>query len=192
MDYISLIGIAIGLSMDAFAISITNGAIIKKVTMCKALKIAACFGLFQGVMPIIGWLVGKFGEHFIRSVNHWIALILLCYLGIKMIWDACKKDNSHSCQRDNISTRLLLTMAVATSIDALATGVILPSAVGAQSYLFMLISIAIISVITFVVCLFGVFLGKKFGCLLHNKSCVLGGIVLICIGIKIFVEHLFF
>ena len=87
---------------------------------------------------------------------------------------------------------MLLTMAVATSIDALATGVILPSAVGAASCTQMLISIAVISAITFVVCIFGVFLGKKFGSLLHNKSCVLGGIVLISIGIKIFVEHMFF
>lgn len=192
MDYISLIGIAVGLSMDAFAVSITNGAVIKKIKVCTALKIAACFGLFQGAMPLIGWLVGKVGEHIIHSVDHWIALILLCYLGIKMLWDAHKKDDLHNCQRDNIPTKMLLTMAVATSIDALATGVILPSAVGAASYMQMLISIAIISAITFVVCILGVYLGKKFGCMLHNKSCVLGGIVLICIGIKIFVEHMFF
>ena len=146
MDYISLFGIAIGLSMDAFAV----------------------------------------------SVDHWIALILLCYLGIKMIWDSRKKDEADFCEKSTLKTKTLLAMAVATSIDALATGVILPSAVGAETLLQMLSSISAISVITFILCLIGVFLGKKFGCLLHNKSSILGGIVLICIGIKIFVEQMFF
>ena len=192
MDYISLFGIAVGLSMDAFAVSITNGAVLKKVNLLTALRIAACFGIFQGAMPSIGWSIGKVGEQLIHTVDHWIALILLCYLGIKMIWDSRKKDEADFCEKSTLKTKTLLAMAVATSIDALATGVILPSAVGAETLLQMLCSISAISVITFTLCLIGVFLGKKFGCLLHNKSSILGGIVLICIGIKIFVEQMFF
>ena len=94
MDYISLFGIAVGLSMDAFAVSITNGAVLKKVNLVTALRIAACFGIFQGAMPLIGWSIGKVGEQLIHTVDHWIALILLCYLGIKMIWDSRKKRRS--------------------------------------------------------------------------------------------------
>ena len=192
MDYISLAGIAVGLSMDAFAVSITNGAVLKKANWLTALKIAAFFGIFQGAMPLIGWSIGKVGEQLIHMADHWIALILLCYLGIKMIWDACKKDEATCCEKSNLKTKTLLTMAVATSIDALATGVILPSSVGAETVMQMIYAIAAISAITFVLCLIGVFLGKKFGCLLHHKSSILGGIVLICIGIKIFVEQMFF
>ena len=192
MDYISLIGIAVGLSMDAFAVSITNGAVLKKVNWLTALKIAACFGIFQGAMPFLGWFIGKVGEQLIHTVDHWIALILLCYLGIKMIWDARKKDETNLCKKNTLKTKTLLAMAVATSIDALATGEILPSAVGAETLLQMIYSIAAISIITFILCLAGVFLGKKFGCFLQNKSGIVGGIVLIGIGIKIFVEQMFF
>ncbi|MFQ9792733.1 MAG: manganese efflux pump [Acutalibacteraceae bacterium] len=142
-------------------------------------------------MPFIGCIHRKIGEQLIHTVDHWIALILLCYLGIKMIWDSRKKTKPLSAKK-HPKTKTLLAMAVATSIDALATGVILPSAVGAETLIQMICSISAISVITFILCLIGVFLGKKFGCLLHNKSGILGGIVLICIGIKIFVEQMFF
>lgn len=192
MDYISLLGIAVGLSMDAFAVSITNGAVLQKVNWLTALRIAACFGIFQGAMPFIGWSIGKVGEQLIHTVDHWIALILLCYLGMKMIWDSRKKDETNLCKKNTLKTKTLLTMAAATSIDALATGVILPSAVGAETLIHMICSVFAISVITFIFCLAGVFLGKKFGCLLHNKSSILGGIVLIGIGIKIFVQQMFF
>ncbi len=99
MDYISLFGIAVGLSMDAFAVSITNGAVLKKVNLLTALRIAACFGIFQGAMPLIGWSIGKVGEQLIHTVDHWIALILLCYLGIKMIWDSRKKTKPLSAKK---------------------------------------------------------------------------------------------
>ena len=194
MDYVSLAGIAVGLSMDALAVSITNGAVTKKVTAAFSAKLALTFGLFQAFMPFLGWLIGKAGANFIGSIDHWIALLLLSYLGIQMILESRKKakEGCGGTLRDDISLKTLLTLAVATSIDALATGVILPSAVGAETLIQMICSISAISVITFILCLIGVFLGKKFGCLLHNKSSILGGIVLICIGIKIFVEQMFF
>jgi putative Mn2+ efflux pump MntP len=131
MDYISIIGIGAGLAMDAFAVCITNGAVTKKVTLPFALKLALCFGIFQAAMPIVGWLVGKAGENVISAVDHWIALILLSYIGIQMLIESRKKSNANEAAKiqDNISVKTLFTLGVATSIDALITGIILPSAV---------------------------------------------------------------
>lgn len=194
MDYFSLCGIAVGLSMDAFAVSITNGAVTRRVTPRFALKIAFFFGLFQSVMPTAGWLIGKAGENIINAVDHWIALILLGYLGINMIWESRKKKKEGTgCSRqDDISLKTLLTLAVATSIDALATGVLLPSAVGASTAFLMMISVLLIGLITFVISFAGVYIGKKFGTVCAGRAEILGGLVLIAIGLKIFIEHMFF
>lgn len=193
MDYISLAGIAVGLSMDAFAVSLTNGAVTRKVTPWFALKLALSFGIFQAFMPFIGWLVGKAGAGFIDNIDHWIALILLGYLGIKMLMESFKKMKEGNIEvvRDGISFKTLLALSVATSIDALATGVILPSAVGATSVLLMLLSVGIIGLITFLLCIIGVYLGKKFGDLFSSKAEIIGGIVLVAIGVKIFIDHMF-
>jgi len=193
MDYVSLAGIAVGLSMDAFAVSITSGATIRKVTPRFAIKLSLTFGIFQAVMPMIGWLIGKAGESFISSVDHWVALILLSYLGIRMIVESRKKS---SCEipvekKDDLSLKTLMTLAVATSIDALATGIILPSAVGASTITLLLLSVGIIGMITFILCLIGVYVGKRFGRLCSPVTEILGGVVLIGIGVKIFIEHLF-
>lgn len=194
MDYISVCGIAVGLAMDAFAVSITNGAVTKKVTPRFALKIALCFGLFQSVMPTIGWLVGKAGESFISAVDHWIALILLSYLGTNMILESRKKkkQNAECVRQNDIPLRTLLTLGIATSIDALATGIILPSAVHASTPFLMMISVLIIGLITFVISYAGVYIGKKFGTILAGRAEIIGGIVLIGIGVKIFIDHMFF
>lgn len=194
MDYIALIGIAAGLSMDAFAVSITNGAVTKKVTLPFALKLAFCFGLFQAFMPMIGWMVGKAGETFIRSVDHWVALLLLGYLGLQMIVESRKKAHcgEFSAMQDNISLKRLVALAIATSIDALISGIILPTAVGASNFVLMFISIGIIGLITFIICLIGVYIGKKFGFLCSSKAEIVGGTVLLAIGLKIFIEHIFF
>ena len=93
MDYISIIGIAVGLAMDAFAVSMAKAASIKKLKISSSIKMAFLFGLFQFFMPVIGWLVGKAGENLINSIDHWIALILLCYIGIKMIYESIKNRN---------------------------------------------------------------------------------------------------
>jgi putative Mn2+ efflux pump MntP len=194
MDYIALIGIALGLSMDAFAVSITSGATIKKATPRFAIKVALSFGFFQGMMPVIGWLIGKAGESFINSVDHWIALILLSYLGTKMIIESKRNNKCETPlkKQDDLSLKTLLTLSIATSIDALATGIILPSAVGASTVALMLLSVGVITIVTFVVCMIGVYLGKNFGRLCSPIAEILGGAVLICIGLKIFIEHVFF
>jgi putative Mn2+ efflux pump MntP len=192
MDYITLIGIAVGLAMDAFAVSITNGAAINKnVTAKFTFKLAFSFGLFQALMPMIGWIIGKAGENLINAIDHWIALILLSYLGINMIIES-KKTNENAVSINDISFKSLIAFSVATSIDALATGVILPSTVGAQTIGLMLISVGIIGLITFVLCYFGVYIGKNFGKMCSSKVQIIGGLVLIGIGIKIFIEDVFF
>lgn len=194
MDFISLAGIAVGLSMDAFAVSVTNGAVTKKVNLPFALRMAACFGLFQAFMPFVGWLVGTAGAGFISSIDHWIALVLLAIIGGQMVRESFSHDEEDSLPgtKDAISLKMLLAMAVATSIDALATGIILPGAVGADSVTLMLVSVGIIGLITFVLCTAGVFIGKKFGSILSSKAELAGGIVLIAIGLKIFLDHVVF
>ncbi len=185
MDYVSLTGIAVGLSMDAFAVSITSGATIRTVTPRFAIKISLSFGAFQAIMPVLGWLVGKAVENFINSVDHWVALILLSYLGIKMIVESRKKNSCETAvqKQDDLSFKTLMT---------LATGIILPSAVGASTITLMLLSVGIIGIITFIFSIIGVYLGKNFGRLCSPIADILGGAVLIVIGIKIFIEHMFF
>ena len=190
MDTVALAGIAVGLSMDAFAVSVTNGAVQKKVTPSMALRMAGFFGFFQGFMPFLGWLIGKAGESFIGSIDHWIALILLGFIGIQMIVESRRKDEDS--EPDELNVRRLTALAIATSIDALATGIILPTAVRANTVPLMVLSVCLIAVITFILCLVGVWVGKKFGDLLSGKAELLGGIVLVLIGVKIFCDHMFF
>lgn len=200
MDYIAVVGIAVGLAMDAFAVSVTNGAVVKNFKPSFALKIAAAFGIFQFMMPVIGWVVGKAGQELIENVDHYIAFVLLALIGGNMLIEAIKSNMQASKgvevkKEDSetaASTKTLLLMAVATSIDALATGVILPSAVGASDWILMLTAVLMIGAITFIISFVGVYLGKKFGALLSNKAEIIGGLVLIGIGTKILIEHLFF
>ena len=193
MDYFSLCGIAVGLAMDAFAVCITSGAVTRRVNAFFAAKLAFTFGIFQAVMPMLGWMIGKAGESIINAVDHWVALILLGYLGINMILESRKKIRcgKTDARQDDIPLKNLLTLAVATSIDALATGLILPNAVGASTLPLMIASVAVIGGITFLICLLGVWIGKKFGPLLSCRAEIFGGIVLIAIGCKIFVDHMF-
>ena len=192
IDHLSLLGIAVGLAMDALSVSVANGAAARRVKPAFALKLAVSFGVFQSLMPFIGWLVGKAGEAIISSVDHWIALILLGFLGIQMLREARKRDDGDETLQEDVPWRRVLTLAVATSIDALATGVLLPSAVGADTVARMLLSVGEIGLVTLVLCFFGVYLGRKFGELLRTRAQVVGGIVLIAIGVKIFVEHMWF
>lgn len=192
MDYISVIGIAIGLAMDAFAVSVSNGATTKNLKLSYALKLSLFFGGFQLLMPIVGWLVGKAGESFISKVDHWIAFILLAFIGGKMIIDYIKerKKEINAEKKNELSNKTIFMLAIATSIDALATGIILPSAVGASTFELMFVAVIVIGVLTFIICMAGVYLGKMFGVLLSRHSTLFGGTVLIIIGGKILIEHL--
>lgn len=201
MDIFSIVFIAVGLSMDAFAVSVTNGIIIKDLKISHALKVGLYFGAFQAMMPLIGWLAGSQFEEYIISVDHWIAFGLLALIGGKMMWEACGIEdeeaetveemcevaisNQNTVCEDPLRIGRLIVLAVATSIDALAVGI---------SFAFLGVSIirsaALIGLITFAICFIGVYIGNKFGGLLKRKAEIVGGLILICIGLKILFEHL--
>lgn len=180
----TIILIAVGLSMDAFAVSICSGAQMEKPKKRYVLKIATAFGLFQAIMPLIGWLLGSSMKSLIEDVDHWIALGLLTFVGGKMIYEAVR--NGAVCRPVNFAdNHILLMLAIATSIDALAVGITL-------NLLDMTVykSVIIIGLITFLFSTSGVYIGKYFGSRLSNKVEVLGGLILIGIGFKILFSHL--
>lgn len=182
MTLTEIIFIGIGLSMDAFAVSVSGGLTMKKVTAVNVLKIALCFGIFQAAMPLIGWFAASAFEKYIERYDGWVALILLGYIGGKMVYEGIfKKDEDFDKDITQLSTLLLL--GIATSIDALMVGVTFVSSYsGAQ----IIPPVSIIGLTTFLISSVGVIFGKKFGDLLGNKAEIAGGIILILIGLKIF------
>ena len=187
MDGIQLALIAVGLSMDAFAVALCKGLCMKKINYAHAGIIALFFGGFQGLMPLIGWVLGKQFEQYITPIDHWIAFVLLGYIGGKMIWDALHEDSEGlSCEvEQKLDLKELFIMAVATSIDALAVGI---------TFAFLQVSIvpavASIGLITFALSFVGVVVGNKFGNRFQSKAQLAGGTVLVLIGLKILLEHL--
>ena len=185
MDILSIVLIAVGLAMDAFAVSITSGITIKRLKINNALKIALFFGLFQAVMPIIGWLAGLSLRGYISAIDHWIAFGLLSFIGCKMIYESITVQSSEK-EINPLNVYVLLVLSVATSIDALAVGV---------SFAFLKVPIItpviIIGTVTFSLSYLGVYLGDRIGSFFENKIEIAGGLLLIGIGIKILVEGLF-
>ena len=194
---ITAIGLGAGLAMDACAVSMSNGLAEPNMKLKKTFLIAGMFGLFQILMPVIGYLIitvlsSSLGENFSRIFGYlvpWIALILLLFLGIKTIVDGIKegkeKDNEENKKSKNITIGYLLLQAVATSIDALSVGIIYGNVPHLEAYL----TFAIVGVVTFAICVAAVFIGKKFGTLFANKATIAGGIILIAIGLEIFFTH---
>lgn len=188
MDIISLLGIAVALSMDAFSVSICKGLATKNFSLKVALLCGLWFGLFQALMPIIGYFLGAQFEHFIVHIDHWIAFGLLSVIGINMIREALSDDDEQcdsSCGCTGFKTMLML--AIATSIDALAVGV---------TFAFLRVDIwtsaLIIGLTTFVFSFAGVKIGNIFGSRYSKTAEIVGGVILIILGVKILVEHLFF
>lgn len=185
MNFYTIFFIALGLSMDAFAVSIVNGFTTEKLHIKHALKISFFFGGFQALMPILGWITGNCFSKKLTSYDHWIAFFILFFLGCKMIYEAkWMKNEEEKLNNTHLDYKTLILLSIATSIDAFAVGfslklldvsVIMPS--------------LIIGVTTFFICFIGVYLGKKFGHLSENYIESLGGIVLILIGIKILFDH---
>lgn len=194
MSIIELFLIAVGLSMDAFAVSIGNGLSMKKSQPKAALAIALSFGLFQALMPTLGYFLGTAFEQVIREFDHYIALVFLGFIGGKMIFDgikelrAKKKGEEAEEKGFKLSFGTLMIQAVATSIDALIIGVSFAALPNVNIWA----AVVLIGITTFAISLVGVFFGKKFGQLLGSKAEVFGGIVLVAIGVKVFVEHMFF
>lgn len=184
MSIFSIIVTAFSLSMDAFAVSITKGISLKKINLYIASKIALFFGIFQGVMPLIGWVFGTRFELYIKSIDHWVAFILLGLIGFKMILES-KEDDSHEDYSSTLDNKELIVLSIATSIDALAVGV---------SFAFLNIDIVpisiAISVITFIVCFLGVLIGRKIGSFFKKFAQILGGCLLIFIGFNILNDHI--
>ena len=194
MGIIELLLIAVGLSMDAFAVSIGNGLSMKKSTPKAALAIALSFGLFQAGMPLAGYFLGSAFENVIKEFDHFIALIFLGFIGGKMIFDgikelrAKKRGEEEEEKPFKLSFGTLMIQAIATSIDALIVGVSFAALPDVNIWA----AVMLIGLTTFNISLVGVFFGKKFGQLLGSKAEVLGGIILVGIGLKVFIEHMFF
>lgn len=194
MGIIELFLIAVGLSMDAFAVSIGNGLSMKEKQTKAALAIAVSFGFFQALMPTLGYFLGTAFEQIIREFDHYIALIFLGFIGGKMIFDgikelrARKKGEEPEEKGFKLSFGALMIQAVATSIDALIVGVSFAALPNVNIWA----AVSLIGITTFAISLIGVFFGKKFGQLLGSKAEIFGGIVLVGIGLKVFIEHMFF
>ena len=202
MNITTIVLTAFALAMDAFAVSVTKGMTLKNLTKAIAIKIALFFGVFQAAMPLIGWLLGISFQGYIKAIDHWIALILLSILGGKMIYEFYENRKEASVEKEEaesevsttlegeennkgeLSNKELTTLAIATSIDALAVGI---------SFAFLNVNIVssslIIGLITFIVCFIGVIAGKKIGGIFKDYAELIGGIILIIIGINIFNEH---
>ncbi|WP_130864185.1 manganese efflux pump MntP [Bacilliculturomica massiliensis] len=186
MSILLLIVLAGGLATDAFAVSISNGMCYRNIGGRQVILTALTFGAFQGAMPVLGYYGGRLAEDAIASLDHWIALVLLCFIGGSMAMESLKEmKSSESCPAvRELNVRTLLVQGVATSIDALAVGVSL-----AALRTNIVQAAGLIAVVTFAVCLFGAVLGKRFGLLLGQKAKLCGGLVLIWIGLRIFAEH---
>lgn len=185
MKIIEIFLISIGLAMDAFAVSICKGLAMKKMDFKKALIVGAWFGSFQALMPFLGFFLGITFENFITSIDHWIAFILLCFIGGKMISEALSKEEEH--QNDKTDFKTMIILAIATSIDALAVGIAYVCAYGNKN---ASITFFTIGVITFLISVLGVNIGNKFGDKYGKKAEFFGGFVLVMLGLKILLEHL--
>lgn len=183
MSLLSLFLIAVGLSMDAFAVSVCKGLAMQKINLRKSLIVGLWFGGFQGLMPLIGYLLGSQFEQYISAIDHWIAFVLLALIGLSMIKEALSKEEE--CADGSLAPKGMFVLAVATSIDALAVGI---------TFSFLQVNIisavAFIGITTFVLSAVGVKAGNIFGIRYKAKAEFAGGIILIFMGVKILLEHL--
>lgn len=185
MGYIELFLIAVGLSMDAFAVALCKGLSMRKLSVKGGVVIALYFGVFQAVMPFFGWLLGRQFESYITAIDHWIAFILLVFIGGKMLYEAIFEKDEDEDAEFRLDHKELFVLAIATSIDALAVGITF-----AFLQVSILPSVSLIGVTTFVLSFLGVVIGNRFGIRFKKKAEILGGAVLCLIGLKILLEHL--
>ncbi len=186
MGWLNILGIAIGLAMDAFAVSIATGLTLDRVTPRHTFRIAFHFGLFQFLMPIIGWFAGRELSQYIVNYDHWIAFVILSFIGGKMFWEA-SSDDEDKMLKDPTRGWTLITLSVATSLDALAVGVsmaLLNVSVWTPSL--------VIGLVTASLCTLGILFGSKLGSRWSHWAEILGGAALVCIGLKILLDHLLY
>ena len=188
MVFLSVFFIGVALSMDAFAVSVTNGIKQRESQLKQAFITALTFGIFQGIMPFIGWAVGIQFHKIIESVDHWVVFAILSFVGGKMIYEAFKNDEENSFSSFNI--KILLISAFATSVDALTVGV--GFAFDEINTLQLIIpSCLLIAVTTTLITFAGFYIGRKFGSKYKKTAEISGGIILIIIAVKTLIEHLF-
>lgn len=189
MNFVELLIIAIGLSMDAFAVSIGKGLSLKKIKLSHALKVGLWFGGFQALMPLIGYILGSTFAEIVSTFDHWVAFVLLSLIGGNMIKESLENDSDNDCDcnkkdKNGFGLTTMFTLAVATSIDALAIGV---------TFAFFKVAIfpAIITIgiTTFLFSVAGLKIGHIFGCKYKSHAELFGGVILILIGLKILIEH---
>lgn len=183
MTLFEIILIALGLAMDALAVSICKGLSMRSFNLKNSLIIGSYFGIFQALMPLLGYLLGTTFSELVVSIDHWIAFILLSIIGLKMINDSLKSENND--KNDKLDMKTMIGLAIATSIDALAIGITL-----AFFKISILKVILIIGFITFTISFIGVIIGNKFGDKFQGKAEIIGGGILVLIGLKILLEHL--
>lgn len=183
MGAIEILLISIGLAMDAFAVSVCKGLAMKKMSWKKAIIIGLYFGIFQAVMPVIGYFLGTTFERFITNVDHWVAFILLVGIGINMVKEAFDRESEN--RNDNVDVKTMLVLSIATSIDALAIGITF-----ACLKIHIVMPVITIGLITFIISIIGVKIGNRFGDKYEKKAEIMGGVILILLGIKILLEHL--
>ena len=185
MGLIELFLIAVGLSMDAFAVSVCKGLAMPKCTFKKAAIVGLWFGGFQALMPAIGYILGAQFQEAIASIDHWIAFVLLALIGGNMIHEALDNDEEEA--DASLDVKPMFLLAVATSIDALAIGI---------TFAFLKVNIipavCFIGIVTFIISFAGVKIGNVFGARYKNKAEIVGGVILILLGLKILLEHLGF
>lgn len=186
MSIIEIALIGVGLAMDAFAVSICKGLAMRRMNYKKAIIIAAFFGVFQALMPALGYVLGTTFANKIAAIDHWIAFILLALIGANMIKEALSSDDDE-CQDDSLRLGNLIMLSIATSIDALAVGITF-----AFFNVSLLLSVSMIGIITFIICVIGVKVGNVFGEKYKSKAELAGGLILIVMGAKILIDHLFF
>lgn len=186
MSIIEIALIGVGLAMDAFAVSICKGLAMRRMNYKKAIIIAAFFGVFQALMPALGYVLGTTFANKIVAIDHWIAFILLALIGANMIKEALSSDDD-GCQDDSLRLGDLIMLSIATSIDALAVGITF-----AFFNVSLLLSVSMIGIITFIICVIGVKVGNVFGEKYKSKAELAGGLILIVMGAKILIDHLFF
>ncbi len=192
MDFFSLFLIAFGLSMDSFAVSVSSGLMLPGIRFKKALIIAFSLAFFQGLMPFLGWMMGIGLQEYLKPIDHWVAFILLAFLGIRMIYESTKHQEARV-GFNPLNPTVLITMSVATSIDALIVGMSLSFISMPETLLWIavLMPVLIIGSVTFIMSMLGILFGKKVGNRFGKRMEMLGGAVLILIGIRILAEHLF-
>ena len=186
MDSITLFVLALGLSMDAFAVSISNSMCFSGLRRNEAALTSLSFGVFQGLMPVAGYFAGRAFADVVSAFDHWIAFALLALIGINMLREALSKDEDGETPDTDLSVKTMFIMAVATSIDALAVGISL--AMAGVSNIFL--AVLLIGATTFVLSAIGVKVGSVFGSKYEKKAEIVGGVILILLGVKILLEHL--